>query len=83
VGDRVAEAGPERAAVTLRLVSEDGDQGYPGRLEASATIAWTAGHALDIVLEARCDAPTIVNLAHHGYWNLAGEGDGHASTTTT
>ncbi|MFO8149146.1 MAG: aldose epimerase family protein [Trueperaceae bacterium] len=70
------EAGPERAAVTLRLVSENGDQGYPGRLETFATIAWTAGHALEVTLEARCDAPTIVNLAHHGYWNLAGEGEG-------
>lgn len=70
------EAGPERATVSLRLVSEDGDQGYPGRLEASATIAWTADRALEIALEARTDAPTVVNLAHHGYWNLAGEGSG-------
>lgn len=70
------EAGPERAGATLRLVSADGDQGYPGRLEASVTIAWTVGHALEFAFEARCDAPTLVNLAHHGYWNLAGEGSG-------
>jgi aldose 1-epimerase len=74
IGDVVADE--ERAAATLHLVSEDGDQGYPGRLEVTATVAWTARHALDIVLEAHCDAPTIVNLAHHGYWNLAGEGEG-------
>jgi aldose 1-epimerase len=74
IGDVVADE--ERAAVRLHLVSEDGDQGYPGRLEVAATLAWTARHELDIVLEARCDAPTIVNLAHHGYWNLAGEGSG-------
>jgi aldose 1-epimerase len=74
IGDVVADE--ERAAVTLHLVSDDGDQGYPGRLEVAATLAWTARHELDIVLEARCDAPTIVNLAHHGYWNLAGEGEG-------
>jgi aldose 1-epimerase len=75
--DPVAAAAPDdRAAVTLRLVSEDGDQGYPGRLEVAATIAWTARHELDILLEATCDAPTLVNLAHHGYWNLAGEGAG-------
>jgi aldose 1-epimerase len=66
----------DRAAVTLGLVSDDGDQGYPGRLEATASLAWTAGHEFDIVLEATCDAPTLVNLAHHGYWNLAGEGAG-------
>lgn len=73
-GATVADA--ERAAVTLRLVSEDGDQGYPGRLEVAATIAWTARHELDLTFEARTDAPTPVNLAHHGYWNLAGEGSG-------
>ncbi len=69
-------ADDERAAVTLKLVSEDGDQGYPGRLEAAVTIAWTARHELDLTFEARADAPTPVNLAHHGYWNLAGEGSG-------
>jgi aldose 1-epimerase len=69
-------ADQERAAATLRLVSEDGDQGYPGRLEVTATLAWTAHHQLEVALEARCDAPTVVNLAHHGYWNLAGEGEG-------
>jgi aldose 1-epimerase len=82
IGDVVAD--DERAAATLHLVSEDGDQGYPGRLEVVATLAWTARHELEIVLEARCDAATIVNLAHHGYWNLAGEGggtvDGHLLT---
>lgn len=69
-------ANSERAAATLRLVSEDGDQGYPGRVEVAATLAWTARHELEVVLDARCDAPTVVNLAHHGYWNLAGEGEG-------
>ena len=77
VWDVVArDAGPERAAVTLRLVSEDGDQGYPGRLDAAVTIGWTARHELEFAFEATCDAPTVVNLAHHGYWNLAGEGSG-------
>jgi aldose 1-epimerase len=76
--DRVAAAaaGDDRAAVTLHLVSEDGDQGYPGRVEVAATFAWSERHELDILLEATCDAPTLVNLAHHGYWNLAGEGAG-------
>ena len=74
--DGATVADDERAAVTLRLVSEDGDQGYPGRLEAAVTIAWTARHELDLTFEARSDAPTPVNLAHHGYWNLAGEGSG-------
>ncbi len=69
-------ADDERAAVTFHLVSEDGDQGYPGRLEVAVTVAWTVRHELELAFEARTDAPTIVNLAHHGYWNLAGEGEG-------
>lgn len=68
--------GEGRASLTLRLVSEDGDQGYPGRVEVAATLGWSDRHELDIAFEARSDAPTIVNLAHHGYWNLAGEGAG-------
>ena len=69
-------ADDDRASVTLRLVSADGDQGFPGRLEAAVTVAWTARRELDLTFEARADAPTPVNLAHHGYWNLAGEGSG-------
>jgi len=65
-----------RSCAVLRLISEDGDQGYPGRLEVAATFGWSDRHELDIAFEARCDAPTLVNLAHHGYWNLAGEGSG-------
>lgn len=71
-----SEAGPERAAVTLRRVSGNGDQGYPGRLDVAVTIGWTARRELEFAFEARCDAPTIANLAHHGYWNLSGEGTG-------
>jgi aldose 1-epimerase len=66
----------ERASVDFRLISEDGDQGYPGRLEVAVSVAWTVRHELELAFEARTDAPTIVNLAHHGYWNLAGEGEG-------
>ena len=69
--------------LTLALVSEDGDQGFPGRLEASVTYTVT-GDALEMVLRATTDAATVVNLTHHGYVNLDGEGagsvDGHRLT---
>jgi aldose 1-epimerase len=39
-------------------------------------IAWTARHELRISVRAETDAPTLVNLAHHGSWNLTGEGAG-------
>lgn len=58
------------ASVTLALVSEDGDMGYPGRLAASCTYALEAPATLRIVLEASCDRPTPVNLTTHLYFNL-------------
>lgn len=60
-------------SVTLSLTSEDGDQGYPGRLTVTARYAFDARGALHIDLTATTDAPTIVNLTHHAYFNLAGQ----------
>ncbi|HEU4960075.1 MAG TPA: aldose epimerase family protein [Sphingomonas sp.] len=60
-------------SVRLGLVSEDGDQGYPGRLAVTALYAFDDDDALTITLEAATDAPTIVNLSHHAYFNLAGQ----------
>lgn len=57
--------------VELELVSPDGDQGFPGELTARVRYAVT-GDTLTIELTATTDASTVVNLATHGYWNLAG-----------
>jgi len=60
-------------SAALRLVSPDGDQGFPGRLEVAA--AFDLGErALTVTYAATCDAPTIVNLTLHPYFNL-GPGD--------
>lgn len=56
--------------VVLLLESVDGDMGYPGLLVAKCTYALTDIGALDISLEAQCDAPTICNLTNHAYFNL-------------
>lgn len=61
-------------SVTLRYVSPDGDQGYPGKLTATATYSLTPGGELKLDYAAVTDKPTIVNLSNHTYWNLAGEG---------
>jgi len=61
------------ASVTLRYVSPDGDMGYPGKLTALATYS-LRGTELTIEYRATTDAPTIVNITNHAYWNLAGEG---------
>jgi aldose 1-epimerase len=62
------------SAVTLRHVSPEGDQGFPGTLALDATYTLDDRGCLSIEYLATTDAPTIVNLSNHAYWNLAGEG---------
>nr|WP_097065043.1 aldose epimerase family protein [Sphingomonas guangdongensis] len=66
-------SGPS-ASVTLRYVSPDGDQGYPGTLTAEATYSLDEANALTIEYRATTDKPTIANITNHAFWNLAGEG---------
>lgn len=70
------------AGVMLSLTSPDGDQGYPGRLYATVVYELTNDDELDLRFTAKTDRPTIVNLTHHSYFNLAGEGSilGHELT---
>ncbi|MEN9933382.1 MAG: hypothetical protein RIS17_1955, partial [Pseudomonadota bacterium] len=64
--------------VVLHLVNPDGDQGFPGTLDVTATHALDDENRLSVTYEAKTDRPTIVNLTNHSYWNLAGEGSGSA-----
>ena len=59
-------------ALKLTYTSHDGEEGYPGTLRAVVIYTLTTDNELKIDMRAETDAPTIVNLAHHGYWNLAG-----------
>ncbi len=70
----VTPEGPQRA--TLRHVSPDGDEGYPGTLSVAMRYALGDDDAFAIEYEAATDRPTIVNLTNHTYFNLAGEGEG-------
>jgi aldose 1-epimerase len=59
----------------LSLTSPDGDQGFPGRLNVEVTYRLLeSGVRLDY--RASADAPTVINLTNHSYFNLAGEGSG-------
>ena len=62
------------ASVTLRLLSPDGDMGYPGNLDVTATYALNDRNELSVDYKATTDHTTIVNISNHAYWNLAGEG---------
>ena len=62
------------ASVTLRYVSPDGDQGYPGKLTVTATYSLDESNQLTIEYQGKTDRPTVVNITNHAYWNLAGEG---------
>jgi aldose 1-epimerase len=64
-----------QASVTLALVSEDGDMGYPGRLTATCTYTLLEPATLRFVLEATTDRATPVNLTNHCYFNLDGSSD--------
>ena len=65
----------DSASVTLALTSADGDQGYPGKLEATCRYTIEAPSTLRYDAEAAADAPTIVNLAQHSYFNLDDSAD--------
>lgn len=62
--------------VVMQYVSASGEEGYPGTLTARATYTWTDDCTLRLDLEAITDAPTVVNLTNHAYWNLAGHNSG-------
>lgn len=70
---RLTDRGP---AVTFAVDSPAGDEGYPGRLAVTATYTLTPAGELVVEMAATTDAPTIVNLVHHSYWNLAGQSSG-------
>jgi aldose 1-epimerase len=70
----VVDCNEHDLSITLRYVSKDGDQGYPGTLTTFAKYSLSDDNKLTVEYRATTDAPTIVNLSNHAYWNLAGEG---------
>lgn len=72
------KSGPT-ASVTLRYVSPDGDQGYPGTLTVDATYSLDETNKLTIEYSATTDKETIVNISNHAYWNLSGEGSSNGA----
>jgi aldose 1-epimerase len=66
----------EGPALELTYVSRDGEAGYPGTVTARTVYTLTNANELKIEMQATTDATTLVNMAHHTYWNLAGHDSG-------
>ncbi|MCG7525718.1 galactose mutarotase [Streptomyces sp. OfavH-34-F] len=75
---RVWDAREIADGVELSLVSADGEEGFPGRVEVTAAYTLDEDGGLRLAYRAVTDAPTVVNLTNHSYWNLAGADRGSA-----
>lgn len=62
--------------IKLHYRSKDGEEGYPGNLDVWVTYTATKDNRLVIHYEGKTDAPTIVAMTNHAYFNLAGENSG-------
>ena len=63
-------------SVVMVYCAEDGEEGYPGNLIVTAEYTWSDANELTLRLGATTDAPTVINLTNHAYFNLDGENAG-------
>ena len=71
------QSGPT-ASVTLSYSSPAGEEGYPGNLHVLALYTLNDRNELGVQYRATTDAPTIVNISNHSYFNLSGEASGRS-----
>ena len=71
-----ADVGPQGPQVELNYLSKDGEEGFPGNLNVTAVYTLTDKNELRLDFTATTDQPTLCNLTHHSYFNLAGQGNG-------
>ncbi len=67
---------PDGAGVKFTRTSPDGEEGYPGTLQMTALYSLSGDNAFKAEFTATCDKPTVINIAHHTYWNLRGPAAG-------
>ncbi|GLH71699.1 aldose 1-epimerase [Geothrix limicola] len=74
--DAVEHCGEDFAGIELAYTAEDGEEGYPGRLECRVTYTLNDQNELEIGYRAWTTRPTPINLTHHSFFNLRGAGRG-------
>ncbi|GGR69380.1 aldose 1-epimerase [Deinococcus seoulensis] len=71
--DAQGSVGEDGPTVLFTRLSPDGEEGFPGNLNVSVRYTLRPDRAVQIDYHAVTDAPTVVNLTHHSYWNLSGD----------
>lgn len=74
--NKVWDSRVENDGVEFMYYSEDGEMGYPGAVQVVARYQWSEENDLELTMVAKSDAPTVINLTNHTYFNLNGEGNG-------
>ncbi|RPD47443.1 aldose epimerase family protein [Paracnuella aquatica] len=69
-------AQPDEATIVFTYTSPDGEEGFPGNVQVTATYQLTDRDELKITYSATTDKPTVINLTNHAYFNLNGQGSG-------
>jgi aldose 1-epimerase len=68
-----AEPAPDGQSIAFRYLSKDGEEGYPGNLDIRVTYTLSDDNELTWEATATTDAPTVLNLINHSYWNVSGD----------
>ncbi len=76
VWDAEPVKGDDSVGLKLTYLSKDGEEGFPGNLKATVIYTLTNDNELKIENRATVDKTTVVNMTHHSYFNLKGQGEG-------
>ena len=66
----------DSSSIVFTYTHADGQEGMPGNLEIFMTYTLTPENEFKVEYLAQTDKPTHVNLSHHSFFNLKGEGNG-------